>query len=210
MAWLHRRDVLLAGAAALVPGVAGAAQKIAPIPLSLRIALRGGDEPAAVVSEAFVDELLKQTQAIFGEHELSFVERSARGDVAATHRALETREDRNALAAHLTAGVANVFLVESLRDVDDPRLYRMGVMWRNLRNLKKRYVIVAASAAPTTLAHELGHFLGLGHTSVKNNLMSYAREDGAKVFLDAKQGETCRRTAAALFAKGELAASGEK
>ena len=37
---------------------------------------------------------------------------------------------------------------------------------------------------PTTLAHELGHFLGNGHAYVKNNLMSYER-DGGEVFLDA-------------------------
>jgi hypothetical protein len=47
-------------------------------------------------------------------------------------------------------------------------------------------VIVAASALPSTLAHELGHFFGNGHSAVKNNLMSYDRDGGA-VFLDATQ-----------------------
>ena len=47
-------------------------------------------------------------------------------------------------------------------------------------------MIVAASALPSTLAHELGHFFGNGHSKVRDNVMSYDRS-GATVFFDAAQ-----------------------
>lgn len=173
---------------------------------AIPIAIRVVEEDGPVASEKLVDELVSQANEIYAEHEISFVEAAERGKLDAKWAALETRDDRNGLAGVIGSGVANVFIVRSLRDVDDPKLFRMGVMWRNLKNLKQRYVIVAASAMPTTLAHELGHFLGLPHAYVKNNLMSYDREPGGKIFLDKGQGAKCRLTARGLFAKKELVA----
>ena len=69
--------------------------------------------------------------------------------------------------------------------------------------------IVAANSLPTTSAHELGHFLGNEHAYVRNNLMSYLRDDESMhphIFLDAAQGARAQRTARALLAKGELGA----
>jgi hypothetical protein len=189
----------------LAPGVALAADAIPSIPLAIRVAREksASGEEVPVVDKEFIDELMSEAKTIYAEHRLSFVD-TGRGELPASRAALETRADRDAMVEYMSSGVANVFLVRSLRDVDDPKLYRMGVMWRCLKNLKKKYVIVAASAGPTTLAHELGHFLGLDHAYVKNNLMSYDREPGAKVFLDEKQGDKCRKTARGLFAKKEL------
>jgi hypothetical protein len=114
---------------------------------------------------------------------------------------LETRADRDALAAELEPRVINVFVVDSLRDVDEPDRYRMGVCWR--RGDGKPYVIVAANARPTVLAHELGHFFGNGHSTVPNNVMSYVRTDG-EVFFDAKQIGIIRATSAQHRADGFL------
>ncbi|CAN98551.1 hypothetical protein predicted by Glimmer/Critica [Sorangium cellulosum So ce56] len=77
-------------------------------------------------------------------------------------------------------------VVASLRDVDDPRRFRMGVHWRRRATPERRFVILAANARPTVLAHELGHFFGLGHSGVDDNVMSYART-GAPVSFDAAQ-----------------------
>jgi hypothetical protein len=162
---------------------------------------------APVVSKAFVEEQLKATAEIFGEFALSFTAGTKERPLDGKMANLENRADRDAMADFMLPGVVNIYFVESLRDVDDPKKHRMGVTWRKLSNLKKKYVIVAASARETTLAHELGHFLGNDHSYVKNNLMSYDR-DGGKVFLDATQGAKSRKTALALFASKELAPVG--
>lgn len=156
-----------------------------------------------VVAPGFVTAQLYEANEVFGEHRVRFVEHVGRRTLPESAAKLETRADRDALADAMQPGVANVFIVASLRDVDTPTLMRMGVCWRKLSNLAKRYVIVASSAMPTTLAHELGHFLGNGHAYVKNNLMSYDR-DGGKVFLDAAQARRSRTTAARLLATREL------
>lgn len=202
MARVLRRSWIVGAPLALWAGGARAGAALPPIPIHIRVVEDG--EPVATTD--FVDDLVRESSIVYAEHEISFSEAKARGAIDAKWAALETRADRDGLADLLVPGVANVFVVRSLRDVDDPKRFRMGVMWRCLKNLKKRYIIVAASAMPTTLAHELGHFLGLPHASVKNNLMSYDRDEGAKVFLDEGQGRTCRRTARALFAKKEIVA----
>lgn len=179
------------------------------MPVAIAVATRavldktGKSSDVPIVSDSFIAEQMASANAIFGEFKLGFVSAKPRRALAERHLQLEDRADRNQLVDAMLPGVVNIFFVESLRDVDDPKLHRMGVTWRNLANLKKKYVIVAASARETTTAHELGHFFGNDHAFVKNNLMSYDR-DGGKVFLDAKQAAKARRTALALFASKEL------
>lgn len=208
---LGRRSFLHAGASALLvtPAVAWAGAPVAdqpelpPIPLAVWIARAPGASSTPVVDAAFVDEQVAQSVTLFGAHGVRFREAEERRSAETERYRLESRADRDAMADLLLPGVLNVFFVESLRDVDDPRLYRMGVTWRKLSNLTKRYVIVAASARETTLAHELGHCFGNDHSRVTNNLMSYDRDGGA-VFLDEAQGAKCRRAARGLFASGVL------
>ncbi len=83
-------------------------------------------------------------------------------------------------------------------------MYRGGVTWDSRTSPSRRYIIVASTAAQSTLAHELGHFFGIQpHSNVKNNLMSYDRED-ALVFLDAAQQGLVKNTARALRTSGAL------
>lgn len=209
-----RRRILLAAASGLgahlvVARGALGAEPPPPVTVPLgfarapRAEARDGAVPP-IVDDTFVAAQLAAANEVFAEHHVRFVEHVPSRALPPTARRLETRGDRDALAASMVGAVVNVFFVESLRDVDDPSRYRMGVCWRKLADTSKRYVIVAASAAPTVLAHELGHFLGNGHSTVKNNLMSYDRDGGA-VFLDAAQGRTARATARRLIAAGALA-----
>ncbi len=122
----------------------------------------------------------------------------------ARYVALEKAKDRDALVKHLERKVINVFVVRTLRDVHDPRYLIQGVRWRNLRNLRKDYIIVAASASPTTLAHELGHYFGNPHSYVDNNIMSYKRSDPSKVRFNAKQGAKMRRAVAGYLRSKKL------
>jgi len=118
---------------------------------------------------------------------------------------IETREDRDALTDGLEPGCINVFVVRSLRDVDEPPRVRMGVTWTQREN-KRRYVVLSSIAKPSVLAHELGHFFGNGHTKVVNNLMSYER-DGGVVFLSDEQ-KTRIADYASGFARGALVVLG--
>jgi hypothetical protein len=207
-----RRSLLLAlavgGIALALPRRADAKKPAAPapiplLPISVAIADSGdADEPKPVRDTAWVDAQIAAAERLFGPHGVHF----KRGEVRALPSAfakLESREDRDRLASHLEGGRINVFVVASLRDVDDPERLRMGVHWRKLSNLKKRYIIVAASAMPTTLAHELGHYFGNGHSSVPNNVMSYVRT-GEDVFFDAVQIRKIQSTARAVVRTKEL------
>ncbi|MFO0556072.1 MAG: hypothetical protein U0271_47280 [Polyangiaceae bacterium] len=209
-----RRSVvlgLLATPSLLVARSLSAGETVVPsIPLAFGVAqelLGEGDKAATVgvVTRDFIDAQLAQANTIFGEHGVAFHEARDLVDLPQKTARLESATDRDAMSEHMQKQVVNIFFVASLRDVDDKKVFRMGVTWRKLSDLSKKYIIVAASALPTTMAHELGHYLGNDHSSVKNNLMSYDREPGAKVFLDDKQGEKARKTALALFAKKTLA-----
>ena len=151
----------LAAAPALADGVR--------VPLSIAIAHVDG---GPVVEDAWLDEQLAHADRAFAPSGVCF-EVAERRVLGPPHTALETRADRHALGALVERGRANVFVVASLRDVDDPSLLRMGVHWRSRGRFRRHFVIVAASAWQTTLAHELGHFFGNPHHPTPGNLMSY-------------------------------------
>jgi hypothetical protein len=157
-----------------------------------------------VRDEAWVDAQIAEAERIFGALGVHLRKASQR-PLAERFALLETRADRDALDAVKAKGVVNVFVVASLRDVDDPPRTRMGVHWRNRASPSHRYVIVSADALPTTLAHEIGHYLGLDHSPVVDNLMSYQRAS-ERVFLDPRQTRTVRAFARLAFASKELVA----
>lgn len=87
---------------------------------------------------------------------------------------VKTRADRNALArgkGRLGGGVIHVYLVGALDDVDVIGEARNGVAWRVPKDTRK-YVILAATARPVTLAHELGHVFGLPHSDYAESIMN--------------------------------------
>ena len=147
------------------------------------------EEKHPVQPDAWIEAQLASAEKLFGPLGVHF-RWTQKKPLAAEHTRLESRRDRDVLEAELERGVINVFVVASLRDVDDPSLYRMGVCWRR-GNEGKPYLVVAASARPTVLAHELGHFFGNPHSSTPNNVMSYVRTD-AEVFFDEGQMRTIR------------------
>jgi hypothetical protein len=117
---------------------------------------------------------------------------------------LVTRADRDAVGeATFVDRTINVAVVRSLGDVDEPGRMRMGVCWQSRVDPKKRFLVLASTARATVLAHELGHFFGNGHSTVVNNIMSYARADG-DVFFDATQAAIVKRTAASYLERGVL------
>ncbi len=200
---LPRRAFAASLGAALVLGALPAGAKPDdPIPtllLNIAVAEEAG---GPVRDDAWIDAQVAQVERFFGPLGVHF-RKVAQRPLAERFGHLETRKDRDALDAVRVKGMVNVFVVASLRDVDDPKLYRMGVHWRNGAIPFHRYVILSAEALPTTLAHELGHYGGLDHSQVVNNLMSYNRTSD-QVFLDPGQAKVVRSLVRLAFASKEI------
>jgi hypothetical protein len=171
-----------------------------PFPLGLAVAEEGG---AAVVSEAWIAERVAHANAIFAPSGVSFVV-SARRALDARWAHLETRADRHALGAELAPRVVNVFVVASLRDVDDPTQLRRGVHWRPVEPEGAHFVVVSSIAGPDVLAHELGHFFGNPHSPVRNDIMSYEHDEGVAPFFEPHELTRIRQHARRFRARGEI------
>jgi hypothetical protein len=169
-----------------------------PLPLSLAIAEEDG---SPVRDTAWVDAQIAEAARLYEPLGIPLRKASSR-PLGERFARIETRADRDALATALEARRINVMIVASLRDVDDPSLYRMGVHWRHRATPGKHYVIVAASARATTLAHEIGHYFGLGHSDVPDNVMSYDRTGGPVFFDDAQAAKM--RAFARMFLGAKL------
>jgi hypothetical protein len=157
----------------------------------------------SVVTGPWIANQIRWANEIFQSADVAFalVGKEELGDA---HARLESRADRHALGASLKSGVINCYVVQSLRDVDDPSRFRMGVHWRPREYPGKHLVIVSAIAAPTVLAHELGHFFGnRQHPQTPGNIMSYNRGSGTPRF-DGTQKSRIRRFARRFLRTGEL------
>ena len=86
---------------------------------------------------------------------------------------VETRSDRDRLGKDdFSRGVVHVFLVRKLADVDIEGEVIRGVHWRYRADTARRWIILSSIASSLVLAHEMGHFFGLPHSSYKISLMN--------------------------------------
>lgn len=185
-----------------LPGRAQPSSARLPVmPLSLAVAVVGGQP---VVNDGWLRRQLHEAAHLMTPHGI-FVRMLRRRELAEEHAVLDDANARDALAGLIEPKVINVFIVDTLRDVDNRTRLRMGVRWRLRRDVSKDYVIVAARAMATTLTHELGHYFGNGHSYVKNNIMSYERDNPSEVAFDEAQGRKMRQVAQGLLGSGKLA-----
>ncbi len=186
---------------ALLPTPTRAAEEstIATFPVVFAVTQNEGDP---VREDAWLDEQLAFAESLFAPHGVHF-KKASRRLVGSLHSELETRADRDSLFSLTRAGVINVFVVSSLKDVDEKDRYRSGVHWRPSQQPTSRFVILAANARPSVLAHELGHYFGNAHSPVADNIMSYTRKGGT-LFLDDAQVAKIRATARRCLQEREL------
>ncbi|MGE0791845.1 MAG: hypothetical protein AB7S26_39590 [Sandaracinaceae bacterium] len=175
-------------------------------PTSLPIALTVAElEGEAVITPAWIDEQVENANTIFHDHGAAFtiVDRATMGE---EHARMEDRGDRHQLGHLLHRQRIDVFVVASLRDVDDPSRYRQGVHWRprgEEYTPGSHFVIISRIAGPTVLAHELGHYFGNPHSDTPGNIMSYERGD-VPPFFDAVQSRRIGFSMRRMLRRGEL------
>jgi hypothetical protein len=86
---------------------------------------------------------------------------------------IQTREQRDDIGRkQFTRGVVHMYLVAQLDDVDVPGTQIRGVHWRQRSNTAKRWIILSQLGEKVVMAHELGHFFGLPHSSYRASIMN--------------------------------------
>ncbi len=129
----------------------------------------------------------------------------------AGNRSITRRRDRHRLAAYApNDGTVHIFVAEDLDLGVMSRLGRRvrGLHWRYYgpkRDIRRReYVVVTREAPDTTLAHEIGHLLGLRHSVAPDNIMCSCRTSPSS-FTQVQTQQL--RSAAHAWVAGERGAS---
>lgn len=128
--------------------------------------LAGGD--GLVVTPAWVERQVAVANEHFARLDVGFQIESVKTLPAETAH-VRTRAERNALGKRMSKRVIDVFVTGQLDDVDTPGEIARGVTWRNG---DRKFIIVSAVAMDRVLAHELGHFFGLPHSTYPISIMN--------------------------------------
>jgi Matrixin len=139
------------------------------VPLALHIVEEGGQD---VQTPQWLAEQVREADRLFAPIGVGFVVASAKL-VDASFADVQTRLDRDRLGRdEHSRGVVHVFVVRRLADVDVEGEVIRGVHWRDRAETSRRWIILSSIAGPMVLAHELGHFFGLPHTTHRESIMN--------------------------------------
>lgn len=125
------------------------------------------------------------------------------------------RRDRRRLATMAEHdGTIHVFVAENL-DMQSfrPRRRVRGLHWRyhglNRELRQREYVVVTLAAPKTTFAHEVGHLLGLRHSTAENNIMCSCRR-GSDTRFTREQGAVMLAGAGRFLSRQQQAQTREQ
>jgi len=140
----------------------------------LRLHIARTDDGGMVVEPAWIAAQLAMAHKQFGALDTSFQVVAINFLPAAAAR-IEDRAQRNALAKQVAPPVIDVFFTGYLADVDKADAFAYGVTWRTKD--ERKYIIVSGMGRDRTLAHELGHFFGLPHSTYPISIMNKTARD---------------------------------
>lgn len=93
-------------------------------------------------------------------------------------KTIDTRKQRDEVGRdRFGRGVAQIYITSRLSDVDVAGEEIRGVHWRDRQEVKRRWIILSTIGSPLVLAHELGHFFGLPHSTYNESIMNKTPRD---------------------------------
>jgi hypothetical protein len=158
-------------------------------------------------TSAWLAEQVREANRHFAPAGLAFSVSTVQA-LAPGHAHVRDADARDAIGAKRTAkGRVDVFVVSSLSDIDEPGEIR-GVHWRRRNATEQRFIILSAIAGPFVLAHELGHWFSLPHSTSPASIMNKARDPQRPPVetwgFAEPELRRIRRAAKRAFARGEL------